>query len=155
VITQFSIPLPPTLNEQINQARSHWTKSARTKDQWSAAVARAASGSHQFSADVWITLDFVLQRYTSRDWDNTVASAKFILDGLKDAGTIADDSFSVVQAVTPFFRPAVKVGRKLEEECVTVTVSDRPLREIIRFPVVVGAAIPQTIRANSNIGGAA
>ncbi|MBD2076352.1 hypothetical protein H6F86_21195 [Phormidium sp. FACHB-592] len=121
--------------------------------QWSKLVSQAAIGV-QFPGDVWITLDYVLQRFNSRDWDNTVASAKFILDGLKDAGVIVDDNFSVVQAVTPFFRPALKVGKTLEPEKVVVTVSDRPLCEIIRLPVVVGAAT-QTIRANSSIGGAA
>lgn len=155
MITQFSIPLPPTLNQQIDMARSHWRGSARVKEQWSALVADAAAGSHQFPADVWITLDYVLQQYVRRDWDNTVASAKFILDGLKDAGVIVDDNFTVVQAVTPFFRPALKVGRKLEVETVTVTVSDRPLCEIIRLPVVIGTPAQPTIRANSSLGGAA
>lgn len=155
MITQFTIPLPPTLNEQIRRARTNWTKSAATKEPWSAAVAKAAASSHQFPADVWIMLDFVLQRYAARDWDNTVASAKFILDGLKDAGVILDDSFAVVQAVYPFFRPAVKVDRKLESEQVTVTVSDRPLCEIIRLPFAVNVPDQPTIRANSSIGGAA
>jgi len=139
MITHFSIPLPPTLNEQINQARTHWTKSAATKTKWSQLVARSAIDAPIFPGNVWITLDYVLQRYTSRDWDNTVASAKFILDGLKDAGTIAEDNFSVVQAVNPFFRSAVKVGRKLEDEEVIVTIADHPLCTITRLNEVLAA----------------
>lgn len=115
----FQFPLPPTLNEQIREARSHWSISAKTKTQWTGLVAQEAFGTVQFSDKVWVDFVWGLPRF-SRDPDNVAASAKYIFDGLAEAGVIKNDNLTVIQS------PAIHWYERDRVPSVMVMIADSP-----------------------------
>jgi Holliday junction resolvase RusA-like endonuclease len=96
-VQTLKFPLPPTLNDQINSARTHWTKSAQAKKKWTKLIADHCLGSSCFEGKVWITFDWYVERF-SRDPDNIMGAAKFIMDGMKDAGVIKNDNLTIIQS---------------------------------------------------------
>lgn len=86
---------PPTLNELNNL---HYRVRAKKKEEWSKIVYNACN---EFDIKpvmkTIITLEFYFPDKRRRDPDNYSFSAKFIFDGLVDAGILIDDSFKEVQ----------------------------------------------------------
>jgi len=122
---EFSItlPLPPTLNQQINEARSHWSKSAKTKKHWTnlIAVMLIQQQAPKFEGEIWLRYDWTVS--FRNDPDNTAAAAKFINDGLTDAGVIVKDNLTIIQSpVLHFYN---KKRAKQEEVCL-LQIQDFP-----------------------------
>lgn len=121
-IAEFIFDMPPTLNVQIREARSHWSKSDKTKEIWTKRIQKWAEGAESFQGNVWI--DFEWRIHTrNNDPDNVSAAAKFVMDGLVDAGVIKGDSLMTIQS--PVIHAYGKAPKG--EERVRVRISDRPL----------------------------
>lgn len=112
-------PIPPMLNEQINLARTHWAKSAQVKKQWTRDIAFMCAGLPKFLGPVWLSFKWQPKKWPNLDADNCVASAKYILDSLVQAGIIQDDSLKVIQS------PYIHYFEKGNNE-VIVTISAKP-----------------------------
>jgi len=112
--------LPPTLNEIIKEARTHYQKSASQKRENTNNVALIAHGRHQFPGEVWVRFDWYLVNF-QRDPDNVSAAAKFILDGLTQAGVIQNDSLKIIQS--PYIHTFTKAS-KAEKDKVVVAIAD-------------------------------
>lgn len=123
----FSCPLPPTLNDQIADARGNKFKSSTAKKKWTALIANTVKDSPAFPGKVWIAFDWFVKNQ-QRDPDNIMASAKYIMDGLKVAGTIKDDNLTIIQS------PQIHRFAKEKSDSVTITLSDSPdfLIEVIK-----------------------
>lgn len=115
----FNFPLPPTLNEQIREARSHWAISAQTKSEWTGIIAIASCNAPNFPGQVWMDFIWGIPRF-SRDPDNIWSSAKYIFDGLSDAGIIRNDNLTVIQS------PVMHWYEKDKTPSVMVTIADNP-----------------------------
>ena len=124
MLNQLYCAIPPTLNQQINSARTHWTKSASAKRKWTGEICKLAKlqGLQQFPDKVWLAFDWQIKNRAS-DPDNINAAAKYIMDGLVDAGVLIKDSLMVIQS------PVVHEYSK-GDGMVLVTISDRPIFEI-------------------------
>ena len=120
--TVFTCPIPPMLNEQINLARSHWASSSKVKAQWTGDIALLAVGLPVFPSAVWLDFCWQVKRLTS-DPDNVQAAAKYVLDGLVKAGTLADDSLKIVQS------PVIHRFQRGDGE-LFLTISDRPIYKL-------------------------
>jgi Holliday junction resolvase RusA-like endonuclease len=125
----FTIPMPPTLNEQIDLARSHWSKSAAAKRRHDAKVAQVAKGLIRYqSGPLYIMFHWQVKTRRS-DADNTVAAAKYIMDGLVKAKVIPGDSLMTIPG------PWVSTFGK-GENVVTVTIGDSPIVLLAIIPEV-------------------
>ena len=102
--------MPPTLNEQINDARSSRYKSATEKKNWTTIVAAIAhnqckdEGWERFTAPVWLEFTW---HTASKKWDpdNVHAAAKYVMDGLVLAKIIKGDSLAWIESpVTQWYR---------------------------------------------------
>lgn len=114
-------PLPPTLNDQIGYARTNKYKSAQVKKEWSDTISMLAYPLPNFEGEVW--LDFLWQVKTyKRDPDNIWAAAKYVMDGLKDAGKIKQDSLKIIQS------PTIHRYEKTKgDDSLVLMISDRPI----------------------------
>lgn len=101
----FEIPAKlPGLNEIIGAARSGWATGAKQKRDTETLIGfyiNQAKRKHRLRAvkepiEIWITWQ---ERTRRRDVDNIEAGAKFILDAMKNAGIIIDDSRKYVRQV--------------------------------------------------------
>jgi hypothetical protein len=99
MIIKLTEELPPTLNDQIKDARAGWRVSARTKKQWTSRIAIAARELDKFESTdkVWCEFHWYVKNF-GRDADNIAAAAKYIFDGLVEAGTIPKDNLTVIQS---------------------------------------------------------
>ena len=117
-------PLPPTLNDQIDDARASKYKSAQVKEEWSNTVETIAYTLPEFEGKIW--LDFLWQvKNFRRDPDNICASAKYVMDGLKSAGKIQQDSLMVIQS--PITN---RYERTKGDDTLKLMISDRPIYEM-------------------------
>ena len=117
-------PLPPTLNDQIGYARASKAQSARIKEEWSNTVETIAYTLPEFKSKIW--LDFLWQVKTyKRDPDNIWASAKYVMDGLKSAGKIKQDSLMVIQSPTTH-----RYERTKGDDTLVLMISDRPIYQM-------------------------
>lgn len=116
-------PLPPSLNEIVNEARSHWRKGARQKKAITGEVEVLSYGVPPFEGKVWLSFLWKVKSF-GRDPDNTSAGAKFILDGLVAAGVLPKDNLTIIQS------PFVHWFERGDDE-VEVTISDQPIFELI------------------------
>jgi hypothetical protein len=124
VLNQLYCEIPPTLNQQIDSARDHWSISANSKRKWTGKVCAEArlQGLQHFPSKVWLAFHWQVKSRGS-DPDNISAAAKHIMDGLVDAGVLTKDSLMVIQS------PVVHEFSK-GDGMVLVTISDRPIFEI-------------------------
>ena len=123
MIQKFELDLPPTLNEQIRHARGHWSKSAKLKKQHTQLVACAATiHLKPFNSSRYYMHFFWKIKNFGRDPDNVTAAAKFILDGLQEAGIIASDNLAHV--VGPYVHEFSRGADTVE-----VWISDEPIAE--------------------------
>jgi hypothetical protein len=115
----FTFPLPPCLNEQIDLARTHWSKSASIKKLWTNKIAQLCKSNGKIQGKFYIV--FYWQVKFSRDSDNVNAAAKFIFDGLVKAGIIESDSLMYVQS------PVLHFYEKAGKEQVIIKISETPI----------------------------
>ncbi|MBW4677876.1 MAG: hypothetical protein KME52_28940 [Desmonostoc geniculatum HA4340-LM1] len=98
MIFELTMPLPPSMNEIINQARSSWQASAGLKKYWTNLIGEFVREC-EFCLDgaVWIEFHWYLKNF-GRDSDNVAAAAKFIMDGLVTGQAIRNDNLTVIQS---------------------------------------------------------
>lgn len=98
MIFELTMPLPPSMNEIINQARSGWQASAGLKKYWTNLIGEFVREC-EFCLDgaVWIEFHWYLKNF-GRDSDNVAAAAKFIMDGLVTGQAIRNDNLTVIQS---------------------------------------------------------
>ena len=123
VLVQFEADIPPTLNEQIRDARTHWSKSAKVKKKLTAEIAEGLAGLHQFPGKVWVDYLWMVANFGS-DPDNIDASRKYIMDGLVLAELITKDSLMIIQ-------PEIIHRYVRGKNTVRVRISDHPLWRLI------------------------
>lgn len=116
--------LPPTLNEIIALCKESFHKYARTKDQYTQDCAIWAGRYPAFPGKVWLSFVWHVRTLRRDPADNTPAAAKFVLDGLVDAGILKDDSGFVIQP------PVVHSWELSDKEGVLLTISDRPIYQL-------------------------
>jgi hypothetical protein len=98
MIYELKMPLPPTMNEIINTARSGWQPSNKLKKQWTNKIANFVKNcGFTLNDKIWIEFHWYLRNF-GRDADNTAAAAKFIMDGLVSAKAIRNDNLTVIQS---------------------------------------------------------
>lgn len=100
--------LPPSLNGKKGLMRMHWTKLGKLKRRWKVLVLEAAQGRRMPG-----TCRIRMVRYHAShmlEWDNAYSSLKIVLDALRYASIIDDDSDAVIgkpevdQVKVPHFR---------------------------------------------------
>jgi len=126
IVARATYPLPPTLNDQINSARSHWAKSAATKREWTNTISLLSSNLPKFPDKVWIELFYSVKTFSRRDPDNISASRKFLMDGLVQSGVIKSDSLKIVQS------PIIEWFEQGKVDEVTIVISSRAIVEICK-----------------------
>ncbi|WP_017740803.1 hypothetical protein [Scytonema hofmannii] len=92
------MPLPATMNEIINQARSGWQASNQLKKYWTNLIGEFVfECGFCLDSTVWIEFHWYLKNF-GRDSDNVAAAAKFIMDGLVAGRAIRNDNLTVIQS---------------------------------------------------------
>ncbi len=117
----FEIPgTLPGLNEVISEAKSSPLKYARLKKRMNRLVAACAIQARvrSFSRPVFVSVTWYAPD-RKRDKDNIAAGKKFILDGLQDAGVLANDGWNQIAGFRDSFEidkanPRIKI--ELTEE---------------------------------------
>ena len=107
----ITIPeIPPSNNKYMGKNKSHFIYH-KDKEHWQELIYWAAFGREKQDPlqRARVTLTYHFKTKVRRDPDNY--SGKFILDGLKAAGVIADDSFSNVELVIMAGEPDSKNPR--------------------------------------------
>lgn len=125
--TVFTCPLPPTLNEQIDLARAHWSKSAKAKEYWTTLISQLARQQRLplFTGNVWLAYQWQIKNFKRDPADNIVAASKYVMDGLVEAGILLDDSLLVIQS------PIVHHYLKCKDDTLVLTISDRPIYSLV------------------------
>ena len=86
----------PGMNEIIDTARTHWAKSAEQKQNYTDLVASyCVLNRLKPMKRVWLSITYH-EKNQRRDPDNIAAGKKFILDGLVQAGVLANDGHAQV-----------------------------------------------------------
>lgn len=88
--------LPKTPNQLKTM---HWAARAKHSKQWRSAARWMAFKSQPKQPLRQVRLTFIRGSSRQCDYDNGIASVKPLIDGLVDAGIIADDNPSIVKAV--------------------------------------------------------
>lgn len=104
MIYELMMPLPPTMNEIVDTARSGWRASAGMKKKWTNLIGNFVSEcDFELFDKVWIEFHWYLKNM-GRDADNVAAAAKFIMDGLQQGNAIRNDNLTVIQSpVTNYY----------------------------------------------------
>ncbi|MBD2560655.1 MULTISPECIES: hypothetical protein [Nostoc] len=98
MIFELTMPLPPSMNEIINQARSGWQASAGLKKYWTNLIGEfVRECGFCLDGAVWIEFHWYVKNF-GRDSDNVAAAAKFIMDGLVTGQAIRNDNLIVIQS---------------------------------------------------------
>ena len=119
--------LPPTLNEQINSARTHWAVSAATKKKLNKKIAGLSKELQPIKSDViWLEYHWYLKSF-ARDNDNVSAAAKYIQDGLVESGIFKKDNLTFIQS------PVIHYYHKSESDFVCLHIHTNPLPLVINF----------------------
>lgn len=106
------IPTPPNENRRL-----HWSARAKREKEWrdvASTTARVALRLHGGADDFPIeraTLEYVFLLTAARgDLDNLVAACKPLVDGLRDAGIIRDDSVGRLVSISARWQRADRRG---------------------------------------------
>lgn len=100
----------PDFNEYDYKARSHWSKGAAMKREYTEAVAFVAKAQKIKPVEsVRITFTWI-EKNRKRDQDNIAFTKKFILDGLQMAGILTNDGWKQVI----YFRDVFRVDDEYE-----------------------------------------
>jgi hypothetical protein len=98
MIFELTMPLPPSMNEIINHARSGWQASAGLKKYWTNLIGEfVRECGFYLDGAVWIEFHWYVKNF-GRDSDNVAAAAKFIMDGLVTGQAIRNDNLTVIQS---------------------------------------------------------
>lgn len=122
MLVQFKLEaLPPTLNQQINSARTNRFHSAQIKRQWTGDIEIEARRQlpRIYFEKVWLAYEWTVPTFAF-DEDNVASAAKFVMDGLTKAGVLRNDNLTVIQS--PVLRSYQRGGGGL-----TLWLSDSPL----------------------------
>lgn len=105
----------PSLNEVIATARGNKFAAARQKKDLTRLVAMNAQVQRmpRCTWPVEITMTWI-EKDARRDLDNIASGAKFILDGLVQAGVLPDDSRKYVRKLAHLFPPPDKANPRIE-----------------------------------------
>lgn len=95
--------LPPTPNQLI---RMHWAQVAKEKKRWRTMTYYQARSLRPQTPYRHVELTVVRGSSRGTDLDNVLAAVKPIIDGLVDAGILADDCPKVVQRIIPMWEKA-------------------------------------------------
>lgn len=121
MIYELSMPLPPTMNEVIDSARSGWQVSASLKKKWTSKIGTFVTEcDFELLGVVWIEFHWYLKNY-ARDADNVAAAAKFIMDGLQHGNAIKNDNLTIIQSPVPHY-----YHRSSGDDGVKVRLSEYP-----------------------------
>lgn len=112
-------PLPPTMNEIINEARRHRFESSKLKKEWTNTCRDIAIGYPSFPDKVWMAWVWHINNL-ARDEDNLASARKFICDGLVQAGVLKNDSCLIIQT------PVVHWHERSKNDAVMVAIADNP-----------------------------
>jgi hypothetical protein len=119
--------LPPTLNDQINSARSHWAISATVKKKLNKKISGLSKELQPITNDfVWLEYHWYLKSF-ARDNDNVAAASKYIQDGLVEAKIIPKDNLIFIQS------PVIHYYHKSEKDYCKILIHTNPLPLIINF----------------------
>ena len=100
-------------------------KSAEAKKQWTFLCMALSKSVDDFPDKVWLSFNWKIKS-RSADPDNIAAAAKYVMDGLVDAGKLKKDSLMIIQ--TPVIHHYGKGDGSLE-----LTISDRPIYELVEL----------------------
>ena len=87
------------MNEIIDAARSHWSRSAKQKKLATVRCSLAFKGRRSFKPPIALAIDW-FEPSLKRDLDNITAGVKYILDGMVLAGKLTDDSRKYVSRIS-------------------------------------------------------
>lgn len=130
MLQKIYYPLPPSLNETINFARTGKYVSSGIKKKWNKLIADNSTHLKPYSPKrkVWLHFTWILKS-KMKDFDNVSSGIKYILDGLVIAGIIKDDSQKYVgnRLIHEFI-----IDREKGDRCL-VTISDdfKDIQELI------------------------
>ena len=96
-MTTFTLLIPPREMDNSNH-RTHWAVRARKQRELRAAAHGACQGLTSLVGPVSLTITFRFPDKRHRDLDNI--SLKGAIDGIVDAGLIADDRSTILRSVT-------------------------------------------------------
>lgn len=114
-------PLPPTLNDQIEYARTSKYKSAEVKKEWTKIIVTIAYSLEKFEGKVWLDFLWKVKNF-GRDADNIWASAKYVMDGLVKAEKLKQDSLMIIQSPTTHHYERTK-----GDDTLVLTIGDKPI----------------------------
>lgn len=89
----------PSLNDYIKVERGNRFAAAKVKKEYTELIRTYALKLKPFTEPVWINCVWH-EPSTAMDLDNRYFSVKFLLDGIKEAGVLPDDSQKWVKAIT-------------------------------------------------------
>jgi hypothetical protein len=115
MIYELIMPLPPTMNEIVDSARSGWRASAGMKKKWTNLIGDFVSKcDFELFDKVWLEFHWYLKNYC-RDADNVASAAKFIMDCLQQGNAIRNDNLTVIQSpvINYYHRSSGDDGAKL------------------------------------------
>jgi Holliday junction resolvase RusA-like endonuclease len=107
----------PGLNDIVREARTHWSRGARQKKEWTRACAYYAMKLQRISSSCKIQFTWI-EPDKRRDVDNIAAGAKFILDGMIEAGKLAGDGRQWVRQIVHVFPEPDKKNPRIVVEIV-------------------------------------
>ncbi|MUG91751.1 hypothetical protein F7734_04350 [Scytonema sp. UIC 10036] len=114
------MPLPATMNEIINRARSGWQASNQLKKYWTNLIGKFVfECGFCLDSAVWIEFHWYLKNF-GRDSDNVAAAAKFIMDGLVAGRAIRNDNLTVIQS------PVIHYYHRSRNDSVLLRLSQSP-----------------------------
>lgn len=119
--------LPPTLNEILKAAKKHWSEYSKLKAEYTRDCGIWALGTPSFQGEVWLHFYWKVKTKRRDPADNTPAAAKFVLDGLVQAGVLKDDSGYVIQP------PVIHDWEITKEEGLILTISDEPIFRLVEI----------------------
>ena len=99
-VLSFTIPTTfPGMNEIIDMARDHWSKSAEQKKTWTETAYYSIS-KRGYLVKPPYTIEFRwYEKNAKRDLDNIMAAQKFILDALVKRGVFPNDGQRNIQGL--------------------------------------------------------
>jgi Holliday junction resolvase RusA-like endonuclease len=103
----------PGLNDIIRASRSHWSKGAQQKKLWTHGCAMYAVRLEKITSPCKIQFAWY-EPDKRRDIDNVAAGAKFIIDGLVDAGKLPHDGRDWVRQIVHLFPEPDKKNPRIE-----------------------------------------
>jgi crossover junction endodeoxyribonuclease RusA len=113
-VTQYEIVLPYTKPPLSLNQRLHWAVKAKLVKEVRTATAQLAKQAKIPPLEaVEITLIYTPKTARKRDTDNLFATLKPAVDGLVDAGVIADDNTEIVTKLSVLIAPVSKTAPKI------------------------------------------